>query len=349
MARKAMPIVLTPEERTAIQRWVRSRRTPQGLAQRARIVLEAAAGQPNEAIAQRWHLNLHTVGSWRRRFVAERLPGLQERPGRGRKPRYVETDAQRMLTATLTTPPESTHWSTRRLAAKVGVSHMTIHRLWRAFDLKPHQQRSFKFSADPRLEEKVLDVVGLYLHPPAHSIVLSLDAKTQIQALERTQPLLPLRPGSPARHTHDDVRHGTLDLFAALEVRRGNVIVSYHRRHRHQEVLVFLRRIERAYPEGEIHVIFDNASPHLVERVEQWFARRPRFHQHFTPTGASWLNQIEAWFSILSRRAIRRGSFGSVRQLRAAIERFLADWNQHPRPFIWVKTPEQILAKIRLP
>lgn len=349
MARKALPIVLTAEERTVLEHWVRSRTTPQGRAQRARIVLEAAAGRCNEEIAQRWHLNLHTVGTWRRRFVEGRLPGLQERAGRGRPARYTQAEVQRVLTRTLTAPPESTHWSTRRLAAQVGVSHMTVHRLWRAFDLKPHQERSFKFSADPQLEAKVLDVVGLYLHPPANSIVLSLDAKTQIQALERSQPLLPLRPGSPARHTHDYMRHGTLDLFAALEVGGGNVVVSYHRRHRHQEVLVFLRRIEQAYPAGEIHVIFDNASPHLVEQVERWFTRRPRFHQHFTPTGASWLNQIETWFSILSRRAIRRGSFGSVRQLRAAIQRFLEHWNQHPHPFVWVKTPDQILAKIGPP
>ena len=226
---------------------------------------------------------------------------------------------------------------------------MTVHRIWRAFDLQPHQTKTFKFSRDPHLAEKVLDVVGLYLHPPDHALVLSLDAKTQLQALERSQPLLPLRPGSVARRTHDYARHGTLDLFAALNVGTGNVLASFHRRHRHQEVLVFLRRIAQRYPTEELHLILDNTSTYTTPAVERWFHRRPRFHRHFTPTGASWLNQIEAWFSILSRRAIRRGSFGSVAQLRAAIERFLHSWNADAKPFAWVKTPEQILPHVRPP
>ena len=349
MSRQAAAIVLTDEERTTLARWVRSRTTPQGLAQRSRIVLEAAAGASNRAIAQRWHLNLHTVGTWRARFATTRLGGLRERPGRGRPRRYTATTVQAVVAATLRLPEDSTHWSARRLARQVGVSHMTVHRIWRAVDLKPHQTKTFKFSRDPQLTEKVLDVVGLYLHPPDHALVLSLDAKTQLQALERSQPLLPLRPGAVARHTHDYLRHGTLDLFAALNVGTGNVLVSYHRRHRHQEVLVFLRRVERTYPTGEIHLILDNASTYTTPKVERWFRRRPRFHRHPTPTGASWLNQIEAWFSILSRRAIRRGSFGSVAQLRAAIERFLRSWNVNAKPFAWVKTPEQILPHVRPP
>ena len=349
MSRMAVPLQLTDAERTVLERWVRSRTTPQGVAQRSRIVLEAAAGRSNRAIAQRWHLNLHTVGTWRMRFATARLSGLQERPGRGRPRRYTPTQVQAVVAATLRVPEDATHWSARRLARQVGVSHMTVHRIWRAFDLKPHQTKTFKFSRDSRLTEKVLDVVGLYLHPPAHALVLSLDAKTQLQALERSQPLLPLRPGAVARRTHDYARHGTLDLFAALNVGTGNVLVSYHRRHRHQEVLVFLRRVDRAYPMGDLHLVLDNASTYTTPTVERWFKRRPRLHRHFTPTGASWLNQIEAWFSILSRRAIRRGSFGSVVQLRAAIERFLHSWNAYAKPFAWVKTPEQILPHVRPP
>ena len=349
MSRTAAPITLRTEERRALERWVRGRTTPQGLAQRSRIVLEAAAGASNRTIAQRWHLNLHTVGTWRARFATTRLAGLHERPGRGRPRRYPATQVQEIVAATLRRPEDATHWSARRLARQVGVSHMTVHRIWRAFDLKPHQTQTFKFSRDPQLTEKVLDVVGLYLHPPANALVLSLDAKTPLQALERSQPLLPLRPGAVARRTHDYARHGTLDLFAALNVGTGNVLVSYHRRHRHQEVLVFLRRIDRAYSTGELHFALDNASTYTTPAVERWFKRRPRLHRHFTPTGASWLNQIEAWFSILSRRAIRRGSFGSVVQLRAAIERFLHSWNINAKPFAWVKTPEQILPHVRPP
>lgn len=349
MSRAATAIVLSGEERTTLTRWVRRRTMPQGLAQRARIILEAAAGASNRVIAQRWHLNLHTVGTWRARFATARLTGLHERPGRGRPRRYTTRKVQAVVAATLQLPPDATHWSARRLARQVGVSHMTVHRIWRAFDLKPHQTQTFKFSRDPHLTEKVLDVVGLYLHPPDNALVLSLDAKTQLQAVERSQPLLPLRPGAVARRTHDYLRHGTLDLFAALNVGTGNVLVSYHRRHRHQEVLVFMRRVERAYPSGEIHLVLDNASTYTTPAVERWFNRRPRFHRHPTPTGASWLNQIEAWFSILSRRAIRRGSFGSVAQLRTAIERFLHSWNIDAKPFAWIKTPEQILRYVRPP
>jgi len=349
MSRLAATLMLTDEERTTLERWARRRTTPQALAQRSRIVLEAAAGASNRAIAQRWHLNLHTVGTWRSRFATARLAGLHERPGRGRPRRYTPQKVQRIVAETLRLPADATHWSARRLARQVGVSHMTVHRIWRAFALKPHQTKTFKFSRDPHLTEKGLDVVGLYLHPPANALVLSLDAKTPRQALERSQPLLPLRPGSVARRTHDYARHGTLDLFAAWNVGTGNVLASYHRRHRHQEVLVFLRRVDRAYPTGEIHLILDNASTYTTPTVERWFHRRPRLHRHFTPTGASWLNQIAAWFSILSRRAIRRGSFGSVAQLRAAIERFLHSWNADAKPFAWVKTPEQILPHVRPP
>ncbi len=349
MSRQAAAIALTDEERTTLEQWVRRRTTPQGLAQRSRIVLEAAAGASNRVIAQRWHLNLHTVGTWRARFARSRLEGLHERPGRGRPRRYTATTVQAVVAATLRLPADSTPWSARRLARQVGLSHMTVHRIWRAFDLKPHQTQTFKFSRDPHLTEKVLDVVGLYLHPPDNALVLSLDAKTQLQALERSQPLLPLRPGSVARRRHDYVRHGTLELFAALNVGTGNVLASFHRRHRHQEVLVFLRRVEHTYPPEELHLILDNASTYTVPKVERWFRRRPRFHRHPTPTGASWLNQIEAWCSILSRRAVRRGSFGSVAQLRAAIERFLHAWNADAKPFAWVKTPEQILPHVRPP
>lgn len=347
MSRVAASVTVMAGEAPLLHRWVRARSTPQGLALRARIVLEAAAGADNQTIASRWHCQVHTVATWRRRFLAARLAGLTDRPRRGRPRWYTPEQGQAIVAATLQAPPDSTHWSARRLARQVGVSHMTVHRIWRAFDLKPHQTRTFKFSRDPHLTEKVLDVVGLYLHPPAHALVLSLDAKTQLQALERSQPLLPLRPGSVARRTHDYARHGTLDLFAALNVGTGTVLASFHRRHRHQEVLVFLRKLDRTYPTGELHLVLDNASTYTTPRVERWFARRARYHRHFTPTGASWLNQIETWFSILSRRAIRRGSFGSVAQLRAAIERFLTAWNAGAAPFTWVKAPEEILRKAR--
>jgi len=347
MSRVAAALTLRPEEETLLRRWVRARSTRQGLALRCRIVLDAAAGADNQSIAAHWHCGVHTVATWRQRFLAQRLHGLTDQPRRGRPRRYTSSHVQAVLAATLQPPADSTHWSARRLAQQVGVSHMTVHRIWRAFALQPHRTKTFKFSRDPQLTEKVLDVVGLYLHPPDNALVLSLDAKTQLQALERSQPLLPLRAGAVARHTHDYRRHGTLDLFAALEVGTGQVVVSFHRRHRHQEFLVFLRRVERWYPQGEVHVILDNSSTYTTPKVERWFQRRPRFHRHFTPTGASWLNQIEAWFSILSRRAIRRGSFGSVAQLRAAIDRFLHSWNTGATPFAWVKTPEEILPKIR--
>lgn len=349
MSRVAAPVTVRQEEAAVLHQWVRARSTPQGLALRCRIVLDAATGSGNHTIATRWHCSVHTVATWRRRFCANRLGGLREHPRQGRPRRYTAAHVQTVVATTLRLPPDSTHWSARRLARHVGVSRMTVQRIWKAFDLQPHRATTFTFSRDPQLTEKILDVVGLSLHPPANALVLSLDAKTQLQAVERSQPLLPLRPGSVARRTHDYVRHGTLDLFAALNVGTGNVLVSYHRRHRHQEVLVFLRRVDRAYPTGELHLVLDNASTYTTPQVDRWIHRRPRFHRHFTPTGASWLNQIEAWFSILSRRAIRRGSFGSVAQLRAAIERFLSAWNAEAKPFAWTKTPEQILPHVRPP
>ncbi len=347
MSRVAARVTLSLEEAAVLRRWVRARSTPQGLALRCRIVLEAAAGSDNQTIAARWHCGVQTVATWRRRFVAQRLGGLRDHPRGGRPRSYPADKVHDIVATTLRRPEDATHWSARRLARRVGVSHMTVHRIWKAFELQPHRTRTFKFSRDPHLTEQGLDVVGLYLQPPDNALVLSLDAKTQLQALERSQPLLPLRPGAVARHTHDYIRHGTVDLFAALNVGTGNVLVSVHRRHRHQEVLVFLRRVERAYPTAEVHLVLDNSSTYTTPKVERWFHRRPRFHRHFTPTGASWLNQIEAWFSILSRRAIRRGSFGSVAQLRVAIERFLTSWNADAKPCAWIKTPEEILCKVR--
>jgi transposase len=346
MSRIAAKVTLSHEEEAVLHRWVRARSTPQGLALRCRIILEAAMGADNKTIASKWHCSVHTVATWRQRFLAERLHGLHEEPRSGRPRRYSDATVQEVVAMSLRQPEDATHWSARQLARRMGLSHMTVHRIWQAFDLKPHQTRTFKFSRDPRLTEKVLDVVGLYLHPPDNALVLSLDSKTQLQALERSQPLLPLRMGAVARHTHDYIRHGTLDLFAALNVGTGNVLIGFHQRHRHQEVLSFMRRVELSYPLGEIHVIMDNSSTYTTPEVERWFHRRPRFHRHFTPTGASWLNQIEAWFSILSRRAIRRGSFGSVAQLRAAIQRFQTSWNTGAKAFAWVKTPEEILRKV---
>lgn len=273
------------------------------------------------------------------------IRGLQDAAKVGH-PRKVDQDkVSEIIAATLTTPEGATHWSARRLSKQVGVSHSTVHRIWQAHKLQPHRTETFKFSRDPELKEKVVDIVGLYLNPPEHALVLAVDEKSQIQALQRTQPMLPLRPGLAERHTHDYKRHGTTTLFAALNVANGEVEGECLPRHRHQEFLRFLRMLDAVFPEKELHLIVDNYSTHKHAKVKAWLGRHPRFHLHFTPTGASWMNMVEVWFGILTNQAIRRGSFDSVPILIGAIKAFLARWKEQAKPFVWTKPPEEILAK----
>lgn len=342
----APQLVVSPSERAALDRLVRARTTEQRLAERARIVVRAADGMANKRIAAELGVNLMTVLLWRRRFEAQRLAGLREAPRPGRPPTYTRADRDRVIALTLEPPPDgTTHWSARRIARRVGMSITTVQRIWAEAGLKPHRIETFKFSTDPDLVAKVRDVVGLYLDPPERAIVLSLDEKTQIQALDRTQPMLPLRSGSVERRTHDYVRNGTTSLFAALEVATGKVTTEARSRHTGQDFLAFLRRLDRAYPDEDLHVILDNVSTHKTPAVRAWLERHPRITFHFTPTSASWLNQVETWFSILTRQAIRRGSFGSVKELVAMIDLFTANWNAGSSPFAWTKNADAILAK----
>lgn len=346
MPTSAPRIVLEDAVRAALRHWLRSPTTPQRLVLRAKIVLAAAEGHRNVEIATRCGCSRQTVGLWRTRFAEQGLEGLRDAPGRGRPPEITDAKRAEIVARTLQPPPAETHWSARRLAKEVGVSHMSVHRVWKAHRLAPHRTETFKFSSDPELVPKVIDVVGLYLNPPEKALVLSVDVKTQIQAIERTQPLLPLRPGLPARFTHDYERHGTTDLYAALNIATGQVLARCYARHRHTEFLDFLHLVHRRSPRRDLHLIVDNASTHLHANVDAWLAKHPRVHLHFTPTGCSWLNLIETWFGILTKRAIRRGSFPTVAALIAAVERFLAAWNEEANPFVWTKTPDQILAKV---
>jgi len=299
-----------------------------------------------ERIAAELRVAIMTVKLWRRRYAEDGLAGLGDAPRSGRPATFSRAERDRIIAMTLEPPPDgTTHWSARRLGERVGMSETTVWRIWQSANLKPHRTETFKFSRDPALEAKVRDVVGLYLAPPERAIVLSIDEKTQIQALDRTQPMLPLRPGQVERHTHDYKRNGTTCLFAALEVGTGRVTQQTRARHRAEDFLAFLRQVERAYPDGDLHVILDNSSTHKTQDVLAWLAERPRITFHFTPTSASWMNQVETWFGILSRGAIRRGSFGSVKELVARIEAFTASWNAGSSPFAWVKTADEILAK----
>lgn len=318
---------------------------PQRLVRRAQIVLRAAAGESSTAITAAGLGSRPTVSLWRVRFAEQRLAGLQDVPKPGRPRRINEQQVSRFLARTMTKPKGRTHWSTRALARDQDISQSTASRLLRQHGLKPHRVETFKFSADPELEAKVVDVIGLYLHPPEGALVLSVDEKSQIQALDHTQPLLPMRPGQVERHTHDYKRHGTTSLFAALNVASGQVLGQCHGRHRHQEFIRFLGVIDRAYPQGAIHLIMDNYATHKHPAVRRWLAKRPRYQFHFTPTSASWMNQVETWFGILQGQALERGRFVSVSALTAAIHAFLTRWNEGASPFHWVKTADQILAK----
>jgi transposase len=342
----APPLTISESERASLQALLRAGTTEQRLVMRARIVLAAADGTANERIAAQMGVNRMTVLLWRARFGRDRLAGLADAPRPGREPTYDRAARDRVIALTLEPPPEGvTHWSARAMAARTGISVTTIQRIWAEANLKPHRVETFKFSTDPDLVTKVRDVVGLYLAPPEKAVVLSLDEKTQIGALDRTAPMLPMKPGQVERHTHDYKRNGTTQLFAALEVATGKVTTQTRARHTAADFLAFLREIEQAYPQGELHVVLDNLSSHKTPAIRDWLDAHPRIVFHFTPTSASWMNQIETWFGILSRQAIRRGSFRSVKELIAKINAFKVSWNEGSTPFHWVKTADEILAK----
>jgi len=348
--RVAIPITLTPEEHRTLDRWARGRRTPARLVLRAKIVLRAAAGLQNCAIAEALQTDRECVGRWRTRFAQHRLAGIErDAPRSGRKPHISPRVVQRIVQLTTTTvPPDATHWSTRTLAPVVHVSFKTVHRVWQAHGLKPHLSRTFKVSTDPQFLEKLTDVVGLYLNPPDKAMVLCADEKSQIQALDRTQPGLPLKPGRCGTMTHDYKRNGTTTLFAAIEVLTGKLIGTCQPHHRHQEWITFLKRIDRDTPPGvPLHLIVDNYATHKHLKVTRWLKRHPRFHMHFIPTSSSWLNLIERWFRDLTTRRLRRGVFRTVPDLIAAIDGYITHHNQHPRSFTWTATVEKILAKVQ--
>jgi transposase len=351
MAKRGRPkqrLIVSPSERETMLRWRRRRKTAQALALRAGIVLECARGLSNQEVAERLGVSGATVGKWRRRFIERRLDGLldEPRPGAGRK--IKDADVERVVVMTLeSTPRDATHWSVRSMAKASGLNPTAIYRIWNAFSLQPHRTETFKLSTDPLFIEKVRDIVGLYLNPPDRALVLCVDEKSQVQALDRTQPLLPMRPGQAERRTHDYVRHGTTSLFAALDVASGEVIGKCHRRHRSVEFRKFLDTIEANVPaELDVHLILDNYGTHKTELIRRWLAKRPRFKLHFTPTGASWLNLVERWFATLTAKQIRRGSFRSTRELEATIKRYLATYNEDPKPFVWTKTADEIFQSI---
>jgi transposase len=342
------PLDLTTEEREELVRLVRRPKTAQALAQRAAMILACARGKSNTEVAAMFGVQPQTVGTWRSRFVQHRTQGLldEKRPGAPRK--ISDEHIERVITRTLeTTPPHATHWSTRSMAKATGMSQSAIGRIWRAFALQPHRSEAFKLSKDPLFIEKVRDVVGLYMNPPDRALVLCVDEKSQIQALDRTQPLLPMRPGQPERRTHDYVRHGTTTLFAALDTKTGKVIGELHRRHRSREFLKFLATVEREVSSDlDVHLILDNYGTHKTPAVHRWLVKRPRFHLHFTPTSSSWLNLVERWFAELTDKQIRRGTHRSTLQLEAAIKAYLKATNADPRPFVWTKTADEILDKV---
>jgi transposase len=340
--------VLSAEQRTVLEGYCRRRKSAHGLARRAQIVLACADGSADTAVALRVGVSRLTVGKWRRRFLDAGVDGLLDEPRPGAPRKVSDEDVERVVTLTLeTTPRGATHWSSREMADKVGLSHATVARIWKAFGLKPHRSETFKLSPDPLLVEKVRDVVGLYMNPPEDALVLCVDEKSQIQALDRTQPLLPMQPGQLERRTHDYRRHGTTSLFAALNAASGKVITEMHQRHRSIEFRKFLDTIEAKVPgDLDVHVIMDNLSTHKSPLVRAWFAKRPQFHVHFTPTYGSWLNLVERWFALLDQRQLKRGSHRSTWQLKKAIQEFVDAHNESGKPFVWTKTADEILASI---
>lgn len=341
-------VTLTDDERQHLNTLARRSRSAPQLARRARIILACADGQPTTGIARRLHVSATTVCKWRTRFLRDRIDGLADEARPGAPRRITDEQVEQVVVRTLeTTPPGATHWSTRTMARAVGLSHTTVSRMWRAFGLQPHRSKTFKLSPDPWLVDKVRDIVGLYVDPPAHAVVLCVDEKPQIQALDRTAPLLPMLPGRAERRTHDYRRHGTTTLFAALDVKTGKVIGALHRRHRAVEFLQFLKRIDAEVPADlDIHIVLDNYSTHKTPAVVRWLVAHPRFYLHFTPTYASWLNLVERWFAALTTSRLRRGIFRSVVALERAIREFLAAHNATGRPFVWTKSADEILASI---
>ena len=331
-----------------MESWARRHSSAQALALRSRIVLAAAEGLKNTDIAERLQIDHATVRKWRNRFAKDRLDGLLDEPRVGRPRSIGDAKVEEVIVKTLEgTPKDTTHWSTRSMAAEVGLSQSAVSRIWRAFGLQPHRQETWKLSRDPQFVEKVRDVVGLYLDPPERAVVLCVDVKSQIQALDRTAPILPMRPGTPERATHDYKRSGTSSLYAALDITTGKVIGSLHARHRAIEFKRFLQTLDREVPdELEVHLVLDNASTHKTAAIQRWLVAHPRFVLHFTPTSSSWLNLVERWFAELTNKKLRRGAHRSVRELNTDIRDWIKTWNQNPQPFVWTKTAEQILDSI---
>jgi transposase len=347
----SFPVVrveLTEIEREQLESWSRRHTSAQALAQRSRIVLLAAEGLRTGEICERLGVHRNTVAKWRGRFLAERLEGVLDEPRPGRPRTLTDAQVDEVITKTLeSTPKNATHWSTRSMSAEVGLTQSAVHRIWRAFGLQPHRQETWKLSRDPQFIDKVRDVVGLYLDPPERAVVLCVDEKSQIQALDRTAPILPMLPGVPERATHDYKRSGTSSLYAALDIATGQVISSLHSRHRAIEFKKFLQTLDRQVPpQLEVHLVLDNASTHKTPAIRKWLLAHPRFVLHFTPTSSSWLNLVERWFGELTTKKLRRGAHRSVRELNTDIKAWVDTWNENPRPFVWTKTADEILDSI---
>jgi transposase len=363
MARTGRPkaeLTLSGDERETLQRWARRAKSSQALALRAKIVLTCAEGSSNKETAALLACADKTVGKWRARFIRMRLDGLVDEPRPGREPTITDEQVEKVIVDTLEeTPPDATHWSRASMAKRSGLSRSTVGRIWKAFHLKPHVADTFKLSSDPLFVEKVYDVVGLYLNPPEHAVVLCADEKSQVQALDRSQPVLPMMPGMPEKRTHDYARHGTVDLFAAFDIATGVVIAKTYKSHRAKEWIKFLDEIDKQVPQLaepcepggephvlEIHIIADNYATHKTPAVQQWLEKHPRFHVHFTPTSSSWLNQVERWFGLLTGKLLRRGVHKSVKSLEKDILAWVDTWNEDPKPFIWTKSAEEILESL---
>ena len=346
---KLDPLVLTDDERQVLEAWARRRKTAQALALRSRIVLACADGAAVSAVAADLRISRTTAGKWRSRFLESRLDGLSDEPRPGRPRTITDEHVEKVITATLEQEPPNgdTHWCTRSMARSAGLNQTAISRIWRAFGLKPHIVQTLKLSTDPHFIDKVRDVVGLYMSPPENALVLCVDEKSQIQALDRTAPCLPMLPTTPARMTHDYVRNGTTSLFAAFDLATGSVIAQPYRQHRHQEFLKFLKLIDDAVPKDlDLHLVLDNYATHKTPVIKEWLLRHPRFHLHFTPTSSSWLNLVERWFAELTNRKLRRSAHRSVTELETDIRKWINEWNKDPKPFVWTKSADEILETL---